>query len=426
MVFMGQALKNQIHQLDPEADQHLLRRNRLGPRPLPLHLMTALCVWPSLPIVWPNLKNVWPSSNPNLTPALQKLRAAASHTNPAFETALAEEAVRRTRSFLSAIRLYQNHPDHRDVPEAPVIWQQGTTCLRDYNPFMPAAPIVLVIPSLINRLDILDLDLAPSFLRTLAMHGLRPVVVDWDTPGDAEKNFGLADYVTKRLVPALRFLESKNSAPVHVLGYCMGGLLALALAQLQQENVKTLALMATPWDFHKPDSATGTSLAALADDLEPCLQKMGQLPVDIVQSLFSTLQPLQVLEKFRRFAGMNQLSMEARKFVLVEDWLNDGVPLTANVARECLRDWYGNNTTANGTWTVDSQIIDPCEVSIPTYIIVPGKDKIVPPESALSLVKLLPHATLHEPMSGHIGLLASRHASQYIWAPLIHWLKEHV
>jgi poly(3-hydroxyalkanoate) synthetase len=164
----------------------------------------------------------------------------------------------------------------------------------------------------------------------------------------------------------------------------------------------------------------------LIDDVEPCLQKLGILPVDIIQSLFATLQPLRVLEKFTRFAGMNQLSMEARKFVLVEDWLNDGVPLTANVARECMQGWYGDNVTARGQWKIGDQTIDPQKLTMPSYVIVPGKDKIVPPESALPLAKLLPHATLHEPMSGHIGLLAGRNAAQQIWAPLIHWLKEHV
>lgn len=377
-----------------------------------------------------------------MSPALQKLHAAAKHTNPAFDQALAREAHTRFKNFLTGIRTYRDHSDHRDIPDAKIIWQMGTTKLRDYNPAAIHAPVVLVIPSLINRLDILDLDLAPSFLRNLAAHGFRPLVVDWDEPGEVEKDFGIAEYVG-RLVEILEFVRESGSGKwevekgkkadtphpptpnPHILGYCMGGLLALALASLQPDKIKSLTLMATPWDFHQPDDGVGKGLASFLDYSEALMQKLGYLPVDIIQSLFAVLQPLQTLTKFARFNAMNQLSMEARKFVLVEDWLNDGVPLAANVARECMRDWYGKNVTAKTAWCVAGQVIDPHKLEIPSYVVVPGKDKIVPPESALPLAKLLPHVTLHEPMTGHIGLMAGRNASQQIWSPLIRWLKEH-
>ncbi len=426
---MGQALRQNM---DPPLPMEKPAPHRRGPRPLHLHLMTALCVWLSWPIVrpglratLPNLKNASANPDPDMLRRLENILEKTGTQNPALDRALAGEAVARARRFIAGIRAYRHHPDRRDVAEAPVIWSAGTTRLRDYNPSMPDAPIVLVIPSLINRYDILDLDFASSFLRTLAGQGLRPLVVDWDVPGDTEKNFDLTAYVTQRLIAAMEFIAKGNTAPMHVLGYCMGGLLALAVAALRPERVKTLTLMATPWDFHRPDPAIGASFRTFADQMEPTLKTTGHLPVDIIQSLFATFQPLQTLTKFTEFAGLDPASMEARQFVLLEDWLNDGVPLTAPVARECLRGWYGGNNTAKLDWRVGGTIIDPRAVTTPSYVIVPGKDRIVPPESALPLAKLLPHATLHEPMMGHIGMIASRNAAHQVWAPLLHWLGEH-
>lgn len=380
--------------------------------------------------------------SPGLKAALENL--AKLNQRPefaaAFTRALTEAAVSRTHNFIKGIKAYREHEALRDVEEAPIIWQDGTTKLRDYNPKALNAPVVLVIPSLINRFDILDLDMAPSFLRNLAAQGFRPLVVDWDWPGKEEAGFGLSEYVTRRLMPVLDFIlgrgtwdegrakDSNPPSPIprsHVLGYCMGGLLALALAALRPDAVKTLTLMATPWDFHQPDPALGPQFSAIADQMEPTMQTAQILPVDVIQALFASLQPLQVLTKFSEFSAMDMNSPEARQFVLVEDWLNDGVPLTANVARECLRDWYGENFTARGEWHVDGKIIDPAAVKMPSYVIVPGKDKIVPPESALPLARLLPHSTLHEPMLGHIGMMASKNAAPQVWASLVHWLKEH-
>ncbi len=361
---------------------------------------------------------------PVAPPLPERLSHNLANEDPAFWAALNTEALNRARRFIAGMTSYSRHPAQRDAPEAPVIWQQGTTQLRDYNPTQPQAPILLVIPSLINRFDILDLDFAPSFLRTLAAAGFRPLVIDWNEPGAEEKDFTLNDYV-RRLLAVVDDLGHKQPIPIHLIGYCMGGVLALALATLRTASVNTLTLLATPWDFHAADPVMAQSLGALGKAWEPLLKQTGLMPVDLLQFLFAQLQPFHVVEKFMSFAAMRDESLEARQFVLVEDWLNNGPPLAHKVARECWQEWYGDNKLARLGWKMDGYVIDPRRLSMPSYVVVPGRDRIVPPESALPLAKLLPHATLHEPMIGHIGMMASRQASQQVWKPLLHWLDEH-
>ncbi|MGE3624323.1 MAG: alpha/beta fold hydrolase [Bdellovibrionales bacterium] len=396
---------------------------RIGPRPLGLHLAGTLSTWLSLPIVWNGWKNGLPGLNPEAKNRLENLRAQAD-SNPEFSQALAAAAIARARRLLGGIKTYRDHPAHRRGTEAPIIWQRGTTRLRDFNSSKPDAPRILIIPSLVNRFDILDLDTHHSFLRTLTASGMRPLVVDWDVPGESEALFGLGDYVTERLAPVLDFLDAAHK-PVSIVGYCMGGNLALGLATLRPREIRSLALLATPWDFHRPDPVLGPHFLALAAEMEPVLSRLGHLPVDIIQTLFANLQPTLVMTKFSDFAALNPASAEARHFVLCEDWLNDGVPLTAPVARECLRDWYGNNLPGRLEWRIAGRPVDPKSLTMPSYIVVPGKDRIVPPESALPLARLLPHASLHEPMTGHIGMFASLRAPQYIWASLAGWLEKH-
>ena len=88
-------------------------------------------------------------------------------------------------------------------------------------------------------------------LRFLAGAGLRPLLLDWGWPGEVERGFTLTDYMAGRLERALVAV----GAPVVLAGYCMGGLLAMAAAQRRPEQVRALALLATPWDFHAADRA---------------------------------------------------------------------------------------------------------------------------------------------------------------------------
>ena len=86
--------------------------------------------------------------------------------------------------------------------------------------------------------------------------------------------------------------------------------------------------------------------------LEPAMALGNALPVDLLQSLFALLDPWGVAGKYRSFARLPQDGRRARLFVALEDWLNDGIPLAAEVTRACLRDWYGANTPFRGDWRI--------------------------------------------------------------------------
>jgi poly(3-hydroxyalkanoate) synthetase len=202
----------------------------------------------------------------------------------------------------------------------------------------------------------------------------------------------------------------------------MGGTFATAAAALRPDLISGLALLAAPWDFHAGDIERLHKLAATCAVLEPMLRDAATVPVDGLQMLFALDDPMAVAEKFRRFGHLGQDSDAAHLFVALEDWLNDGVPLSGATARECLRGWYRDNLPMRGEWRVAGLAINPASIQVPAFVAVPRRDRIVPPESALPLARLLPRVTLVEPDSGHVGMTAGRSAKQVLWEPLRDWL----
>ncbi len=401
---------------------------RLGPRPLPLHLMAAALTWTSSRAALALLSNGSLPWRPELSAAGAALRASLENHDPeAFQAAVARQSNARLSALADGILRYRRHPYRRDLAEPPVLWRAGTTRLLDYGAVGAGGAMpVLVVPSLINRGYVLDLTADRSLLRWLAGQGLRPFLVDWDRPGPEERRFTLTDYIGGRLEAALDAVRTETGTRPAVIGYCMGGLLALALVLRRQDDVSGLALLATPWDFHARAGAgpgtQGALAAAALPGLAPLMEARGELPVDIIQGLFAGLDPQLVLRKFLAFARLDPASPKAAAFVALEDWLNDGVALSAPVARECLGGWYGENSPARGAWRVAGEVVDPGRLARPSLCMVPAQDRIVPPASARALAEALPGTETLVPRLGHIGMVVSAGAETQVWRPLAAWL----
>jgi polyhydroxyalkanoate synthase subunit PhaC len=361
---------------------------RRGPRPLALHLAMAA------------ISNTGSPSSSESSPSFAGIDPA----------------------LIRGIAAYRRHPWHRDIPDPPEIWSEGGSRLLAYGGGSGGTP-VLVVPSLVNRAQVLDLMPGRSLLRWLAAgeNSVRALLLDWGWPGNAEQGYTLTDYVA-RIERALLAVRSFWDGPAVLVGYCMGGLLALAAALRRPALVRALALLATPWDFHAERAGDAVRIGTLAPLLDPAMAA-GTLPVDAIQALFAMADPGGVAARYRTFARLDPRSESARGFVAIEDWLNDGVPLTAPVAREVLQGWYGANTPARGRWRVAGWPVEPGALEMPAFVAIPARDRIVPPGSALALARALPGSEVHRPDAGHIGMVAGRHWRAELGLPLRNWLR---
>ena len=336
--------------------------------------------------------------------------------------ALDRELLRRASGFAAGLEAYRQHPFRRSAARVPVVWREGAVRLLDYGR-SGAGPAVLVVPSLINCYYVLDLLPEQSFLCHLAAAGLRPLVVDWGEPGAAEREFTLTDYIAGPLDRAAAKASALTRGPIAIIGYCMGGLLALALALRRAADTAGLALLATPWDFHAERREQARLLGDLAEWLPRFLGASEPLPVSVIQTLFLALDPFLAERKFIRFGSLDQAGAAARAFVALEDWINGGVPLARKVAVECAQSWYRDNAPARGLWEVDGRVVRASELCVPTLVVLPRRDRIVPPRSAEPLAAAIPGAEILRPPFGHIGMMASSGAPETVWQPIVHWLR---
>lgn len=329
-------------------------------------------------------------------------------------------------SMHQGIKAYQTSPHTARPVQASIIWQSGSTTLERHPTSMGQnaknQQPILLIPSLINRANILNLDHDISFATSLCQSGFDVYTLNWNTPSKAEADFSINDYIQQRILPAIVHLNQTLKTPPHLMGYCMGGTMAAAAASMAQNNIASLTMLAAPWDFHEPDNSISFRMQAYLMSATPVMAAQGHLPPDWIQLLFTSLDPLFAFNKFVKFAKIQPHSPDARRFVIVEDWLNDGVPLTTPAALQALEGWYIKNEPANGVWTVGQNLITEHSITVPVCVIASANDKLVPYQSAAKFMQQNESVTRISPPLGHIGMMVSSRAPKLVWQPLQNWL----
>ncbi|MEM8742515.1 MAG: alpha/beta fold hydrolase [Pseudomonadota bacterium] len=361
----------------------------------------------------------------DVMPWAPHLRDALADLSPPDPVLAACEATRRLARMMAGIEAWQRHPHRRRLPEPSVIWRAGSARLLDFG---GRGPVVLAVPSLINHAHILDLGRGHSLMRHLASAGLRPLLLDWGGAGPEEHGFDLTAYHDLRLVPALE--AAARDGPVSVLGYCMGGTLAAALAQTRPDLVARLALMGAPWRFADTAGVAGglrklgrdAGPDRLAQTLTAFDTMFGAVPGDLLQLLFAMLDPGLVLTKFRRFAGLPRRSRDALRFVELEDWVNSPVDLPGPAAVEILVDWQLRDLTGRGRWQLAGQRVDPGKIGQPALVVCASADRIAPPGTTEPLAAAIAGAQVIRPATGHVGMIVGRASRNTVWAPLSEFL----
>ena len=167
----------------------------VAPRPLALHLAIQNLMFTSSLTALPSLKDgslVWKDS---LDLQARSLRENLKKIDgDAFADALKHEIEKRVSAFAEGVNRFAEAPRPDAMPALPEVWSEGTTELLHAE---AAGKPVILIPSLVNRAHILDLDPDHSLVRYLADAGHDTYLVDWDAPGVEEMTFSIDHYVDR-------------------------------------------------------------------------------------------------------------------------------------------------------------------------------------------------------------------------------------
>jgi polyhydroxyalkanoate synthase len=336
----------------------------------------------------------------------------------------------RGRAKLDRLHEVLTTPGHYGkgaTPSAVIYRENKLRLLRllDENGNGRSGPPVLFVPAPVSRYFILDLMPGKSFAGFVAEAGYDVYIADFGTPTIEDRFSDLEYYVDGLVRRSVRKVSAETGhAKINIVGYCLGGTLALLYAALYPETVERLVLLTTtvdgdveggiPWVAHKM-GLDGESYE------DPRL-----VPAIEVKSWFEMLSPGSNSVVGRVSDLWNRLDDPAERLRDVRtmaSWVDDVVPAPGRLLAELYQKLGpGKNGLMAGTATIGDRRVDPKRIDMPVMSVSAAKDTIAPPDGVDAILKLVPHAEVTRLPGGHVGIVAGR-AAPKLWQQTVEFLK---
>ena len=113
---------------------------------------------------------------------------------------------------------------------------------------------ILMLPAWIMKYYILDLQPQNSLVNWLTQQGHTVFIVSWLNPTSDDRNLGIDEYFRLGAMAAIDAVSrALPKTKIHLMGYCLGGTLAMitaaAMAKNNDDRIKSLTLLAAQGDF---------------------------------------------------------------------------------------------------------------------------------------------------------------------------------
>jgi len=347
----------------------------------------------------------------HLPPTLAELSAAAANVYDAiFHGGVAD--LRRTPASI--------------IDEAPQRTVFRYHPVRD-APATGALPVLLV-PPLAAPPTCFDLRRGCSLVEHLLAGGRPTYLVDYGSIGFSDRDLGLEHWIDGVLPGAIRAVsEDAGGAPVQLVGWCLGGIMALLTAAADRElPIDAIATVASPFDFRRvrllepfrlPINATGGWL------LSPIYRALGTAPAPIVRLVFQLASIDKELTKpLARLCHLDDREFLAQ-IEAVDAFTRDMQAYPGRTFGQLYHRFFRVNDLADGRFALDGRVLDLRDVTVPVMAIAGDSDVLAPRPAVHHVASLLPNAAevrLETGPGGHLGVLTGRAARTTTWV----WIDE--
>jgi polyhydroxyalkanoate synthase subunit PhaC len=310
-----------------------------------------------------------------------------------------------------------------------VIYKKGTLQLYRYRSLSEEVyrvPVLLVM-SLVSKYYILDLTPGQSFIEFLLKQGYDVYLIDWGVPRPEDKRLRLEDYILDFMPDCIaRILADTGEPDISMIGYCMGGMLAIMYSALYPNfPLRNLICLTTPVNFEGM-GLTRQWTDQRYFDVDRIVDTLGNVPPELMAASFDMLRPAaRVAQQIRLWDNMWNDDF-VRSYRMFDRWANDQIPFPGECFRQTTKELMWQNKLYKNEFELGGRRVDLGNIRVPFLSVMAEHDHIVPYESAKDLINLVGSSDKRDIVlkGGHVSMVAGPNASRRLWPELDDWLSE--
>lgn len=239
---------------------------------------------------------------------------------------------------------------------------------------------ILILPAWIMKYYILDLLPDNSLVNWLTQQGHTVFIVSWVNPDSNDKNLGLEDYYRQGALAAIDAVSQiRAKTKIHLMGYCLGGTLAMitaaAMAKNNDHRIKSLTLLAAQGDFTEAGELLLFITKSEVSFLKSMMWEQGYLDTKQMAGSFQMLRSYDLI-----WSKMVQDYMHGtqRGMIALLAWNADATRMPYKMHSEYLEKLFLNNDFAEGRFTVEGKHIVAENIQIPAFVVSTENDHVAP------------------------------------------------
>src|SRR3954451_12981249 len=306
---------------------------------------------------------------------------------------------------------------------------------RDRLPRQPTAQSpVLLVPPLAAPARCFDLRRGCSLAEHLISLGYPTYLVDYGAIGFADRQLGLEHWVEDVIPNAVDAVrrDAGGDCDVQVVGWCLGGIMAMLGVAGQSLPVSSGTLIASPFDFSKVrGSAPIRQLAELTGGrvVTALYQALGGAPAPLVSLGFQmTALDKRITKPFTVLRNLHDREMLAH-IEAVDEYMAHMLAYPGRTFGQLYHRFFRVNDLADGRVELeDGNVIDVANVKVPVLVVGGAGDVLAPADAGHHVVDLLagaPDGRAFTFTGGHLGVLTGRGARNTTWRHLDKFLRDY-
>lgn len=314
-----------------------------------------------------------------------------------------------------------------------VIDQSHKSTIHRYEP-VAGVPLqgdpVLFVPPLGSQSTCFDLRRGCSLTEHLLSEGRPTYLVDYGAMHLSDRDLGIEFWVSEVVPNAIRKVSADaGGAPVHLVGWCLGGLLAiLTTAAYPELPVKSVAMVASPFDLSKHQMIAPLRKAGKYTGgriIGTGLKVLGGLPSQIVGPAFKATSLTTYLKKPRTLIRHRDDREFLAQVEAVDGLMNSMLAYPGRATLQVYQRLVQRNELAEGKIQGPNKMVDLADVRVPVMNVAGKSDVLVPIPVAHHVGELVPNAPqvrLETAPGGHLGVLTGRSAAATTWTMIDEFL----